>query len=191
MPSMNEQWWESLSPQWQQAFSLSVLQKNTTPTEEELTLLLDLPVLRLTGPKAPHPNCSFELTDLSGITQLSKLQILIVSHNALTGIEEVAQLPELKSLFVYNNLIESLHGIEQLNKLEQLYVQCNELVSIKEISNLVNLQELYISDNRLTSLEGLTEQHADKLKRFVCLPNEQLKHKEIIFAERELGIICR
>lgn len=192
MPSMNEKWWESLSPQWQQAFSLSVLQKNTAaPTEEDLISIRDMVVLRLAGPKAPHPNCSFELTDLSGVTGLTKLQILIVSHHALTGIEEVAQLPELRSLFVYNNLIESLRGIEKLDKLEQLYVQCNELSSIKEIETLVNLQELYVSDNRLTSLEGLTEQHADKLKRFVCLPNEQLKHKTIIHTERELGIICR
>lgn len=191
MPSMNEQWWESLSPQWQQAFSLSVLQKSGIPTKEDLVALRDMTVLRLAGPKAPHPNCDVELTDLSGITGLTKLQILIVSHHALTGIEEVAHMRELKSLFVFNNLIESLRGIEQLQQLEQLYVNCNELVSIKEVANLVNLQELYVSDNRLTSLEGLTEQHADKLKRFVCLPNEQLKHKEIIFAERELGIICR
>lgn len=191
MPSMNEQWWESLSPQWQQAFSLSVLQKSTIPTEDDLAALRDMTVLRLAGPKAPHPNCSIELTDLSGITGLTKLQILIVSHHALTGIKEVTHLPELKSLFVFNNLIESLRGIEKLQQLEQLYVNCNELISIKEIAHLVNLQELYVSDNRLTSLEGLTEQHADKLKRFVCLPNEQLKHKEIIFAERELGIICR
>ncbi len=190
MPT-NQQWWESLSPEWRQAFSIAVLQKNTPPTEEDLETLMNLAVLRLTGPDAPHPNCSFELSDLSGITALANLQILIVSHHALTGIEDVAGLSQLVSLFVFNNRISSLRGIEGLLKLEQLYVQCNELHSMKEVKGLTQLKELYVSDNRLNSLEGLTEKHAESLKKFVCLPNETLKQKEIIHAERELGIICR
>jgi Leucine-rich repeat (LRR) protein len=190
MPS-NVQWWKSLSPQWRQAFNIAVLQKETAPTEEELETILAMAVLRLAGPTAPHPNCNFELTDLSGITALENLGILIVTHHALTGIEEVASLPQLKALFVFNNRIQSLRGIEGLHQLEQLYVHCNELSSIAAIEGLVQLQELYVSDNKLTSLAGLTEKHADHLKKFVCLPNENLKQKEIIHAERELGIICR
>lgn len=190
MPT-NQQWWKSLSPQWRQAFRIAVLQIDTDPSDEELSNLRDMLVLRLAGPGAPHPNCSFELTDLSAVTALSKLQILIVSHHALRSIAEVAALSELKSLFVFNNHIESLHGIEQLHNLEQLYVQCNELRSIKEVEGLVQLKELYVSDNKIDSLAGLTEQHADTLKKFVCLPNEFLKQKEIIHTERELGIICR
>jgi len=187
----NQQWWESLSPEWRQAFSITVLQKNTPPTEEDLETLKSLAVLRLAGPDAPHPNCSFELSDLSGISALVKLQILIVSHHAITGIEEVATLPQLVSLFVFNNRIQRLMGIEGLQKLEQLYVQCNELTSMKEVEGLLQLKELNISDNKLTSLAGLTEKHSESLKKFVCLPNETLKQKEIIHTEREWGIICR
>lgn len=190
MPT-NQQWWESLSPQWRQAFYMAVLQIDNEPSEEALSNLRSMVVLRLAGPGAPHPNCSFELTDLSGVTALNDLQVLIVSHHALNGIAEVASLPELKSLFVFNNRIESLQGIEQLHNLEQLYVQCNELRSIKEVEGLLQLKELYVSDNKITSLAGLTEKHADTLKKFVCLPNEFLKQKEIIYTERELGIICR
>jgi len=92
---------------------------------------------------------------------------------------------------LFNNNIKSLHGIETLTQLEQLYVQGNQISSIKPIEQLINLKELYISDNCIETLDGLTEEHSDKLTTFVCRPNKQLKQKEIIRAERELGIICR
>jgi len=184
-------WWESLSPQWQQAFSLAVLQKKETPAEEELQALLDIQVLRLAGPGAPHPNCPVQLTDLSGVKDLKNLQLLVVTHHTISAVTELEGHNNLKSLFLFNNLITSLQGIEKLQQLEQLYVNSNELHSIKEIEKLTNLRELYVSDNRLTSLDGLTQQHADNMQRFVCLPNDGLSQKSIIEAERELGIICR
>ncbi len=190
MPT-NQQWWESLSPQWQQAFTISVLQKEGTATDEDIEGLKNSVVLRLAGPEAPHPNCTFKLTDLSGIVGLDQLQILIVTHHDIQDMEEVSKLPQLKSIFINNNCLKNLKGIEDLHNLEQLYVQCNELSSIAEIEKLTQLRELYISDNKIASLAGLTEQHAEHLTRFVCMPNELLKQKEIIHTEREIGIICR
>lgn len=189
--STNFNWWKSLSQQWRQAFSISVLRHENALSETELEMLMNLPVLRLAGPSAPFPNCSIELTDLSGLEAMTKLETLIITHHKIETIEEVAALSQLKSLFLFNNQIKSLKGIERLYNLEQLYVQCNRIETIKEVELLVNLKELYISDNNITSLNGLTEAHSDKLKKFVCLPNDQLKQKEIIHAERELGIICR
>lgn len=189
--STNFNWWKSQSQQWRQAFSISVFRHENSPTETELEMLMNLPVLRLAGPSAPFPNCSIELTDLSGLVTMTKLETLIITHHKIETIEEVAALSQLKFLFLFNNQIKSLKGIEGLYNLEQLYVQCNRIETIKEVEALVNLRELYISDNNVTSLNGLTEAHSDKLKTFVCLPNDQLKQKEIIRAERELGIICR
>ena len=184
-------WWKSLSPQWRQAFAMSVLLHSNEPTEDEIEQLLKMQVLRLAGPTAPFSNCSIELTDLSGIAAMHRLETMIVTHHAIETIGEVAALTQLKSLFLFNNRINSLEGIEGLGNLEQLYVQCNQLSSIKPIRNLLNLEEVFISDNNLTSLDGLTEAHADNLKKFVCLPNAKLKQKEIIHVERNLGIICR
>ena len=184
-------WWKSLSPQWRQAFAMSVLLHSNEPVAAELEQLLNMQVLRLAGPGAPFSNCSIELTDLSGIAAMHQLETMIVTHHAIETIAEVAALTRLKSLFLFNNRINNLEGIEGLQYLEQLYVQCNQLSSIKPIRNLLNLKEVYISDNNLTSLDGLTEAHADNLKKFVCLPNENLKQKEIIHVERDLGIICR
>jgi len=187
----NLSWWKSLSQQWRQAFSISMLRHENTPSETEFEMLMNLQVLRLAGPSAPFSNCSIELTNLSGLSAMTKLETVIITHHKIETIEEVAALSQLKSLFLFNNQIKSLKGIEGLYNLEQLYVQCNRIETIKEVEALVNLRELYISNNNITSLNGLTEAHSDKLKKFVCLPNEQLKQKEIIHVERELGIICR
>lgn len=191
MPTIGQEWWKSLSPQWQQAFSLCVFQKASPPTNEDFDLLSSMAVLRIAGPEAPHSNFSEKLTDLSGISALTSLEILILTHHAVRSIDEVAGLHSLKSLFLFNNEITSLKGIEDLTQLEQLFVNSNELTSIEEIENLQNLKELNISDNRLTSLNGLREEHAEHLQKIFLKPNDQLKHKEILYVERELGIECR
>lgn len=184
-------WWNNLEPQWQQTFSMVVLSHQREPTEEELGELLNLTTIRLAGPSAPFPNCAFELTNLSGLQQLRKLTIVVVTHHKIESIEVIGLLQGLQSLFLLNNSIASLTGIENLLKLEQLYVQHNQIGSIKPVEKLLNLKEFYIHDNCITSLDGLTENHSDKLTNFICRPNSLLKQKEIIRAERDLGIMCR
>ena len=184
-------WWNGLEPQWKQVFSLKVTGDQNEPTGIGLEKIFTIPTIRLAGPTAPFPNMQFELTNLSGLQYLSNLSIIIVTHHKIQNIEVLSNHSNLKSLFLFNNNIRSLHGIEALTQLEQLYVQCNQLTSIKPIEQLTNLKELYISDNCVESLDGLTEKHSDKLTTFICRPNKQLKQKEIIRVERELGIICR
>ena len=186
-----ENWWKQLEPQWKQAFGLMVTGHQNEPNAVELQKIFTLPSIRLAGPTAPFPNLQFELTNLSGLQYLSNLSIVIITHHKIENIEVLNDLINLKSLFLFNNNIKSLHGIETLTQLEQLYIQCNQISSIKPIEQLINLKELYISDNCIETLDGLTEEHSDKLTTFVCRPNKQLKQKEIIRAERELGIICR
>jgi Leucine Rich repeats (2 copies) len=184
-------WWNHLEPQWKQAFAIFFPGHQNEPDSFKVGKIFASPTIRLSGPKAPFPNMQFELTNLSGLQYLSNLSIVIVTHQKIENIEVLSNLKNLKALFLFNNNIKSLNGIEELNQLEQLYVQCNQLSSIKPIEQLTNLKELYISDNQIASLDGLTEKHSDKLTRFVCRPMEQLKQREIIRAERELGIICK
>ncbi len=185
-----ENWWQRLETQWKKAFAIITGQSNE-PGENDLEKIFSTPVIRLAGPSAPYPNINFELTNLSGIQDLPNLSILIITHHKIESIKEVENLQNLKSLFLYNNKIKSLHGIEAHTELEQLYVQCNCISSIKPVKKLIRLKDLYINDNCIESLEGLTEKHSDTLSMFVCRPNEKLKQKEIIYVERELGIICR
>jgi Leucine Rich repeats (2 copies) len=184
-------WWRQLEPQWKQVFGSIVTGHQNEPNAVELEKIFTIPTIRLAGPAAPFPNMQFELTSLSGLEHLFNLDIVIITHHKIENIEVLSRLTNLKSLFLFNNNIKSLSGIEKLTQLEQLYVQCNEISSIKPVEQLVNLKEFYINDNHIESLDGLTEQHSDKLTTFICRPNKLLKQKEIIRAERELGIICR
>jgi Leucine-rich repeat (LRR) protein len=184
-------WWQQLEAQWKQAFVETFLGHKDEPTQNELANLHNAPALRFAGPSAPYPNMSFELTNLSGLSQLTNLDILVVTDQQVQTIRELKSLNRLGSLFLYNNKIRSLEGIEELIKLWQLYVQSNKIESILPVKKLVNLKEFYVNDNCITSLEGLTEEHADNLEMFFCKPNEGLKQKEILRVEKELGIRCR
>ncbi len=192
-PKKRKKWWYALETQWKKAFNQAVLHKEPSdelPTDDELLDLATVSVMRFAGPTSPAPSISFELTNLSGITELTNLEILVAIFCKLTSMEEVAKLTKLNSLFVYENQITSMRGVENLRSLKELYVNVNQISSIKEIRYLLHLETFYCTNNAITSLEGLTEKHSDKLTRFFCLPNDALHQREILRTERELGIRC-
>jgi Leucine-rich repeat (LRR) protein len=184
-------WWKQLEPDWKLAFATVFFRHPKEPTTEELDQLYNAPALRLAGPGAPHPNMPFELMNLSGIAPLRNLEVLVATHHQLVSTEELGSLKKLKSLFLSNNRIKSLQGIELLTSLEQLYAQFNRIESLKPLEKLLNLKEVYINDNNLSTLDGLTEEHSEKLTKFFCIPGNNLKQKEIIRVENLLGIKCR
>lgn len=187
-------WWNELEDQWKKAFNEAIWRKGAVldaPNEEELEWLATSPALRFAGPRAPYPNMTFELSNLSGLPALKTTETLVLTYHSLRSIEEVAHLKRLKSLFVNNNLIRSLDGIQPLRHLEMLYAQYNELDSIEQIRKLTKLREVYIHDNQLNSLEGLREDHTKALETFIVLPNKQLPDKEVLRVENKLGIRCR
>jgi Leucine-rich repeat (LRR) protein len=188
---LDPDWWKKLKPQWKLAFAEIFFNHKNEPTQAELIQLYEASALRFAGPLAPYPNMSFELTDLSGLVQLINLEILVITHQQIKTIKELRSLNKLVSLFLYNNNIKSLEGIEELITLQQLYIQSNKIELISPVQKLINLKEFYINDNCIASLDGLTEEHGEKLEKFFCKPNENLKQKEILRVERELGIKCR
>lgn len=188
--TFDHNWWLSLETQWQRAFGEVYFGHFQTPGPEELEKIAELSVLRFAGPQAPFPNMSFELDNLSGLIQLNKLEILVVTYHQLTSLTGLENKKALKGLFVNNNRIVSLDPISQLVQLEQLHVQANHIQSLQPLSNLTGLKSLYVSRNELVSLEGIREAHADHLEQFVCMPNTGIRQKECLQLERNLGIRC-
>ncbi|MEO8852698.1 MAG: leucine-rich repeat domain-containing protein [Ginsengibacter sp.] len=184
-------WWFQLGEDWKLSFETVFFHHPNEPTAEELDQLYQTTVLRFTGPQAPYPNMAFELSDLSGIAQLDNLEVLVATHHQFHNIESLSSLKKMKNLFLFNNRIESLKGIESLTSLEQLYVQFNKIESLKPIERLVNLKEVYVHNNNLSTLDGLTEEHSEKLTKFFCIPGNSLPQKELIRVENNLGIKCR
>ena len=191
-PEKRKEWWEGLEPQWQTAFNVSDLRQavDHSPTDKELRYILDAPTLRFVGPRGMHPSMDFELTNLSGVRHLTNLNLLVTSHQAFTDLSGIEHLENLESLFVNSNKLTQIREVHYLKKLKQLYINANQITDIQPVQQLTNLETLYCSYNQLTSLAGITEQHAEKLTTFYCLPNEKLTPTEIKRVEA-LNIFCK
>ncbi len=180
--------WDELEDQWKKAFAEVFFLHNETPSDDELAGLKATTILRLVGPGAPFPNMSFELDNLSGLSIIPDLKILIVTHHKISSLHLLKHYPNLNSLFVLNNKLKSLEGIENLLNLKKLYVQNNEIESLLPLSYLTNLKEIYINNNKIQSLEGLTIAHEEHLETFVCKPNDLLRQRELLRFESEIGV---
>lgn len=186
-------WWNMLPACWKMAFNEAILGREATeksPPEDALKSLQNISVLRFSGPRAPFPNMGFELSDLAGLEQLTRLEILIVTYQQLVSLKGIERLTDLKALYLYNNSIEDLSGLEKLDDLEELYIQNNNISSLEPIRHLRSLRVLYCSGNALTTLGGLTTAHNKTLRKFQCLPNEYLPDYELVRVKKSLGIRC-
>ena len=125
--SARRKWWIALEPQWKMAFQSSVLIHTDTPSDDELDNIMSLTTFTCLGPTAQYPTVNFELTNLSGVKELTELETLVLTHHNLTDVRGLEDLKYLKNLLVSNNQITSLGGIENLKKLEQLNVQNNKI----------------------------------------------------------------
>lgn len=186
------QWWNALSLDWKQAFNEVILGQSTphTPDDRTLFTMQHLEAVRFAGPRAPFPNMSFALDNLSGLRDLPDVRIVIVNHHEIRHLHELRQIVQIQSLFVVDNQLTSLAGIETLKDLKELYCSVNEVDSLLPLSALTELHTLYCNNNKLVSLDGIGAQHRTKLRQFVCLPNEGLPDTEVIRMEREIGIRC-
>ena len=189
------EWWKELEPQWKKAFSQVCFQKENVvefPAENELSdIWMAGTAIRFAGPKAAHPNMDFELTNLSGLSLMKHLEIIIVTYQKIEHLDELAQFHKLKSLFVQENELNNINGIKDLTQLEDLYINNNNVKSLSPVCKLINLKTIHCQNNKLKNLEGLTEDHADNLRGFYCLPNEELSNKTLLKTERELFIKCK
>lgn len=190
-----QKWWADLEIQWKMAYNEAVFDKGPTlesPKDDELmTLLIRANTLRFAGPLSARPNLSVELTNLSGLIPLYHLHFLSITHTKISSLMELEKHTNLKHLFLYDNQITSLKGIEGIKGLKELYVQNNLLESLKPVKKLTKLETLYCSGNQLIKINGLTEKHSDNMKRFVIMPNEHLRDRDIIKFQNKIGIICK
>jgi len=193
-PEKRMAWWESLEEQWQKAFNMAFFNKGDVgtlpPSDEELIELFRSPSLRIVGPRGMYPNCNFELTNLTGVKYLTNLEGLFITHGALVSLDGVEYLQNLESLFVNSNKLTNIKAVHYLPKLRQFYCNGNQLTSLIPLKNSLALETIYCNYNQLQNLYGITSKHAEHLKELYCLPNDQLKPKELKRIEEGIGIKC-
>lgn len=186
-------WWTTLSDPWKLAFNAVYSQNYTLdlPADETLNLICNVPVMRFAGPRAMYPNLQIELDDMSGVADLTSLKILVVINHNISNLKGLEKLEHLESLFVFENKLTDISQVAALKNLKEMYFQVNEVTSLQPLKNLLKLKTLYCANNKIASLEGITEAHADVLENFICLPNVNLKDRDIIQFENKVGIRCK
>lgn len=101
------------------------------------------------------------ISDLTGLEELTKLVDLELSHNAITDISTVnwGAFPDLKTLLVNNNQLTDINAVNwsPLTKLDVLSVAGNQLTDISGVdwSALNALTHLNLESNKIADISGV------------------------------------
>lgn len=98
---------------------------------------------------------SNRLHQIGGLSSLSSLEELYISHNALKSISGLEDSHRLRVLDVSSNQIDHLSGLKNLQKLQEVWASSNQLSSFEEVEReLADKKELdtvYFEGNPLQS----------------------------------------
>lgn len=89
----------------------------------------------------------YQINDISEITNLKKLEVLILADNCVTDLTPLAELQELHYVELFFNRISDLTPLTKLEKLEDLNICYNRRIKNPlELLNCKNLKRLYVSN---------------------------------------------
>lgn len=164
-PEKRLQWWLDLEPQWQRAFSEAVFKekgKNYAPVDLELEFLFDLDELLVCGNgdfayQNNPPDISFQLTNLSGVKNLTKLKNIEFDYNGLIeSLEPLKHLVNLINIWADNNRISDLSPLMGLHNLQDLCIWNNQITNLEPLAGLINLERLTLGlDGKGNPLEDI------------------------------------
>jgi Leucine-rich repeat (LRR) protein len=96
-------------------------------------------------------------TPLSGLTQLSRLEL---HNNRITDLTSLAGLTQLKELSLSNNRIKDVSPLAGLIYMKDLNLKNNHITDLTPLAGLTQLKWLYLDNNKiedLNPLAGLTQ----------------------------------
>lgn len=117
------------------------------------------------------------ITDLSGIENLTNLNSIFLGGNSISNLEPLAKLTKLQTLnlvgcqisdispisnlsnlqflFLSDNSIENISSLESLNKLQYLSLDGNNIQDVSSLLKLPNLTDLEIANNQIKDVSPL------------------------------------
>ena len=95
------------------------------------------------------------ITDLSPLSNLSKLEHLNLGVNPVSDISPLSTLKNLTYLSIYQSNVSDLSPLSELTSLEKLDLKHNKISDISPLSNLTNLTELEIGGNYVSDIAPL------------------------------------
>ncbi|MCC9599219.1 leucine-rich repeat domain-containing protein [Stieleria sp. JC731] len=94
-----------------------------------------------------------QISDLTPIAGLKRLQSVSLSGNRIKSLEAVKDLTAMQLLDVSRNLIDDLKPLGAMSNLRTLYVAENDIKSLEPIASLSKIWSLDASGNELQSVE--------------------------------------
>ena len=167
-----EDWWHSLSEDWQKAFNQAVLSRGEIlqiPTEEQLRSVFERKKIDIVG---------------SGIL-LYGLNQLSFKLNDITGLKDLKHLTELN---LSGHDFKDLKGIEEFENLETLNCTSNRIATLDYIKQLENLKNLIIRDNNLSTFDGIDE--LEEVEYVNALYNQKLRSIAGVEDLSHLQVLC-
>jgi len=118
------------------------------PTED----LLESDIKKITNLNLPR-----EISDLSGIENLTNLQLLNLDGNfKITDLTPLENLTNLQTLYLDNcQSIKSLNPLKNLTNLKTLNLAVSNISDISALKNLTNLQDLNLAENQINNIDSL------------------------------------
>ncbi|MFL0268872.1 leucine-rich repeat domain-containing protein [Candidatus Clostridium radicumherbarum] len=103
-----------------------------------------------------------QISDISAMNGLTNLQFLNLDLNGISDISALKELTNLQDLYLDSNRISDFSALKGLINLKYLKLIDNQISDISVLKELTNLQELYLSNNEISdisALRGLTNLH--------------------------------
>ncbi|MBU3101783.1 leucine-rich repeat domain-containing protein [Clostridium sp. DSM 17811] len=113
----------------------------------------------------------YQITNLSGIENLSSLTILDLNGNQISNIDDLKGLTNLTSLVLLDNKITNIDALTGLTNLGFLDLSNNQINNIDNLKRLTNIFNLGLDNNQISNI--------DLLKGFIKLEQLQLYGKKV------------
>jgi internalin A len=131
-----------------------------------------------------------EITDLTPIANLKKLQSVTLAHNKLVDLKPLENLTAMQLLDVSGNQVSDLTPLSGMSNLRTLYVANNQLTTLQPISALTKIWSLDASQNQiadlspLAKLTWLTSLNVDQNKVTTLQPLESLEDLDLLILSK-------
>jgi len=98
---------------------------------------------------------SLELSDLSPLTSLTRLEELTLDHDGIVDLTAVSELTNLKSLDVSGNQVVDISPLRNLVNLVEFRAIANKIVDVNALSHLNKLVILHLESNNIEDVKPL------------------------------------
>jgi hypothetical protein len=98
--------------------------------------------------------CNY-ITDISVLSGLSNLRILVLNNNGISEMSALSNLTNLEHVDVHDNFVSDISALSGLSNLQTLILRGNRISDISVLSGLSHLKEVNLYGNQISDISWL------------------------------------